>query len=266
MHVATVLEEAGRFDLIHNHVGDLLMAFSGVVDTPMLTTIHGPLGSDADVVWNHYRGYYNSISWASRAGLPNRGYLGVVYNGIDVDSYPFRADKEDFLLFLGRLSEEKGTHLAIDVARAVGRRLIIAGKVDRADVAYYERLIAPRVDRTQIVYVGEADAQLKRELYARAHCLLHPVTWSEPFGLVMVEAMACGTPVIAIGRGSVPEIVVDGQTGFVVDDVEQMIAAIPLVGMVDPGRCRAHVAANFSATRMGAAYERLFEQVVAGAC
>jgi glycosyltransferase involved in cell wall biosynthesis len=261
VHVASVLSDADQYDVIHNHCGELLMAFSGVIPTPILTTVHGPMPVDSEVVWRNYHGFYNSISRSGRNGFTDKGYLGVVYNGVDVESFPLRADKEDYLLFLGRVSEEKGTHLAIDVAQAVGKKLIIAGKVDRADVDYYAQMVQPRVDGSSIVYVGEANGQQKRALFSRAQCLLHPVTWPEPFGLVMAEAMACGTPVVAMREGSIPEVILDGETGFVVDSVEEMVDAIDRVRLIDPWRCRAHVSANFSLERMGSGYERLFETI-----
>jgi glycosyltransferase involved in cell wall biosynthesis len=260
-HVATMLAEADQYDVIHNHCGELVMAFSRVIPTPILTTIHGPLSVDSEIVWRNYRGYYNSISRAGRDGYPDRGYVGVVYNGIDIESFPLRTDKDDYLLFLGRVSKEKGTHLAIDVARATGQKLIVAGKVDRADVDYYDRMIRPRIDGSSVVYIGEADGKQKRDLFGRARCLLHPVTWPEPFGLVMAEAMACGTPVVAMRQGSIPEVVLDGQTGFVVGSVDDMIEAVGRVGSIDPNRCRAHVCMNFSLERMGANYERLLDSI-----
>lgn len=261
VHVATLLAEAGQFDLIHNHCGELLMAFSHLTPTPMLTTIHGPMVADAQIVWDHYHGYYNTISQASKNGFPDRHWLGVVYNGIDVESFPFREKKDDYLLFLGRVSAEKGTHLAIQVAKALGRQLIIAGKVDKADQQYYENVVEPLLDDPRVLFYGEADAQQKRELFSHAACLLHPVMWPEPFGLVMAEAMACGTPVIAFRRGSIPEVVVDGETGFVVDTLDQMIAAVHRLHEIDPHRCRSHVAQRFSAANMVEGYEKLYQQI-----
>src|SRR5579883_81084 len=259
-HVASVLADADRYDLIHNHCGELLMAFAHLKSTPMLTTIHGPMVPDSRIIWDHYDGYFNTISHASKNGFPDRGYLGVVYNGIDVESFPFTREKGDYLLFLGRVSIEKGTHVAIEAARRLGQRLIIAGKVDRVDRSYFEAEVAPLLDDPNVCYVGEADAVRKRELFANARCLLHPVMWPEPFGLVMPEAMACGTPVVAFGRGSIPEIIVHGQTGFVVDSVEGMIDAIRQLDQIDPARCRSWVAERFSAEKMVTGFECLYEE------
>lgn len=260
-HLARVLEDADQYDLIHNHYGPMLMAFSRVIRAPMLTTIHGPMPPEAAILWENYVGFYNSISQAGKANFPDRGYLGVVYNGIDVPSFPFRPEKENFLLFLGRISPEKGTHLAIDAALASNHRLIIAGKIDRVDRGYWETEIHPRVDGQRICFVGEADGPTKRDLLARARVLLHPVTWPEPFGLAMAEAMACGTPVVALRKGSIPEVVADGETGFVVDTLDKMVAAIGRVDEIDPTRCRERVDRLFSVPRMVDGYERLYRRM-----
>lgn len=263
VHVASVLEEAGQYDIIHNHCGELLMAFNRLVAVPMLTTVHGPMVPDSRIVWDHYTGYFNTISRASKEGFPDRGYLGVVYNGIAVDSFPFQVDKDDYLLFLGRISPEKGTHLAIHAARLSGRPIVVAGKVDRVDREYYQTVVSPLLDDPLVTFVGEADSARKRQLYARARCLLHPVTWPEPFGLVMAEAMACGTPVIAFRRGSIPEVISHAETGFVVETLDEMVQAIDHVHEIDPHRCRARATERFSADQMVSGYERLYRQILA---
>lgn len=263
VHVAALLAEADHYDVIHNHCGEMLMAFAHLIAVPMLTTIHGPMIPDSQIVWDHYTGSFNTISHASKNGFPDQRYLGVVYNGIDVDSFPFSEEKDDYLLFLGRVSFEKGTHLAIQTARALGRRLIIAGKVDRVDQEYYDNLVAPLLDDPNVTFFGEADAAQKRQLFSRARCLLHPVMWPEPFGLVMVEAMACGTPVVAFRRGSIPEVVSHGETGYVVDTLDEMVDAVERLEGIDPHRCRSQVADRFSGIKMVSGYERLYEQIVA---
>jgi glycosyltransferase involved in cell wall biosynthesis len=262
VHVASVLEDADQYDIIHNHCGELIMAFSRLTSVPVLTTIHGPMIPDCHIVWERYQGFYNTISQASKNGFPDSGYQGVVYNGIDVESFPFSEEKDDYLLFLGRISSEKGTHLAIKVAQALGRNLIIAGKVDRVDQEYYETFVAPSLSDPRISFFGEADGTQKRRLFSRARCLLHPITWPEPFGLVMAEAMACGTPVVAFRQGSVPEVVADGETGYVVDTVDDMIGAVEHVQQIDPRRCRAHVATHFSAEQMVTGYEQLYGRIL----
>jgi glycosyltransferase involved in cell wall biosynthesis len=265
VHGAEALRDAQDFDIVHNHTGEILMAFAGLADAPMLTTTHGILTPDARFVWEHYDGFYNTISWSQAkgyAGLKSARFAGAVHNAIDVQTYPFRPDKEDYLLCLARVSPEKGTHLAIEVARRLSMPLIIAGKVDVVDREYFETMVEPQIDGTNVRFFGEANAKEKRELYAGARCLLVPISWEEPFGLVMPEAMACGTPVIAFARGAAPEIVVDGETGFLVDDVDGMVEAVRHVRAIDPRRCRSHVEERFDVPVMVDGYLDAYERIL----
>ena len=272
MHVALSLKEAAEgYDVIHNHAGEMAMAMSHLVNVPMLTTMHCLVTPDTQFVWDRYRGWYNTISHAARRAMPPvRGgvYCGTVYNGIAVESFPYEEQKEDYLLFLGRIAPEKGAHLAIEVARRLGRHLVIAAKVDRADRQYFHDRVEPLIDGDLVQFFGEADADQKRRLYARANCLLLPLCWEEPFGLVMAEAMACGTPVVAFARGAANELVLDGETGFLVHDVEGMTRAVHRVDHIDPRRCRRHVEENFSAQCMTegylATYERILDEAAVG--
>ncbi len=265
VHGAEALRDAADFDIIHNHTGEFLMAFAGLIDVPMLTTTHGILTPDNRFVWEHYNGFYNTISWSQAkgfVGLHSAQFAGVVYNAIDVQTFPFRANKKDFLLCLARVSPEKGTHLSIEVARRLSMPLVIAGKVDAVDRAYFEAMVEPQIDGTNVRFFGEANAEEKRDLYARARCLLAPIEWEEPFGLVMPEAMACGTPVIAFARGAAPEIVVDGETGFLVDDVDGMVEAVRHIGDIDPKRCRRHVEERFDVPVMVDGYLEAYERIL----
>lgn len=265
MHIALSLRESKEYDLVHNHAGEPAMAMSHLIDGPMLTTMHCLITPDTKFVWKHYQGWYNAISRAHYATIPpgcGGSFAGVVHNAIDVESFPFSSQKDDYLLFLSRISPEKGAHLAIEAARRVGMRLVIAAKVDSVDRTYYEKVIAPLIDGEQIVYVGEADATQKRRLYERAYCLLLPICWEEPFGLVMAEAMACGTPVVAFARGAAPEIVVDGQTGYLVEDVPGMVQAVRKVHRIDPYRCREHVVEHFSPPVMVERYLVLYRKIL----
>ena len=269
MHMALSLREAATgYDIIHNHAGELAMAMSHLVQVPMLTTMHCLITPDTRFIWDHYRGWYNTISRSAQMNMPSiRGgvYAGVVHNAIDVQSFPYDENKEGYLLFLSRVAPDKGTHLAIEVARRTGLRLVIAAKVDRADRDYFHEVVEPLIDGKLVQFLGEADASLKRKLYAKARGLLLPICWEEPFGLVMPEAMACGTPVIAFRRGGAPEIVVHGETGFLVDDLEGMVDAVYQLDRIDPRRCRRHVEERFDVARMAddylALYERIREQV-----
>jgi glycosyltransferase involved in cell wall biosynthesis len=266
MHMAMALKEGRDCDLIHNHAGELAMAMSHTIDTPMLTTLHCLTTPDTQFIWDRYTGSYNTISKSQRPPLSlRRGparYMGHVYNSIDVESFPFQAEKGDDLLFLSRIAPEKGPQLAVDVAKRLGRRLILAGKVDAYDRRFFDEVMRDLIDGEQIVFFGEADATQKRELYRTAQCVLMPLTWEEPFGLVMPEAMACGTPVIALRRGSASELIVHGKTGFVVDTVDEMVEAVSLVGTIDPYDCREHVRSHFAPEIMAGHYLRVYDEVL----
>jgi len=266
MHVSTALQHAGDFDIVHNHAGELPMAMSHLTRTPFLTTMHCLFTDDTRFVWERYCGAYNTISRSQRCLMPELDgparFAGHVYNGIDVESFPFQAEKGDDLLFLSRVAPEKGPQHAIEVAKRLGARLILAGKVDDYDRRFFEEVVRDLIDGDQIVFFGEADAEQKRELYRTAKCLLMPLAWDEPFGLVMPEAMVCGTPVVAFRRGSAPELIDHGTTGYVVDTVDEMVDAVRNIGSIDPYACRAHVAARFSPAIMTESYLRLYEHIV----
>jgi glycosyltransferase involved in cell wall biosynthesis len=266
LHSILALKEASEFDIIHNHAGELTMAMAHLVpDVPMLTTMHCLITPDTKFIWDRYPGYYNTISMSQRRNMPPLAgghFVGVVHNAIDVPSFPYDEQKEDYLLFLSRISVDKMPHLAVEVARRTGRRLIIAGKVDRVDEHYFYSVLVPLIDGKQVQFLGEADARLKRELYAKAYCLVLPLHWEEPFGLVMIEAMACGTPVIAFERGSVSEVMIDGETGYIVHDVDEMVEAVHKVDHIAPHRCRQHVEDNFDAPLMADRYLQAYQRII----
>ncbi|HEY83121.1 MAG TPA: glycosyltransferase family 4 protein [Dehalococcoidia bacterium] len=264
LNMVTCLEQADRFDIIHAHTCFEGMALAGLVKTPMLTTIHINLDGDWFELFRHYKGWYNTISRSAKSLLPDKErFVGVIYNAIDVKSYPFNgAPRKPHLLFLSRISYQKGPHLAIQVARRLGRRLIIAGNVHPHDEEYFRTMVMPEVDGDLIQYVGEADYHRKRELLSQAYCLVAPITWEEPFGLFFIEAMACGTPVVVFNRGSAPEVVKHGETGYVVDTLEEMAAAVDEVYRIDRRRCREYVEENFDAPRMADDYLRAYERIL----
>jgi glycosyltransferase involved in cell wall biosynthesis len=204
-----------------------------------------------------------AISDAQRRTAQDLRWVATVHNAIDVSTYPFLDEKDDGFLFLGRFSPDKGVEQAIAIARATGRRLSIAAKCEDADEqAYYREAILPLLD-DRIRYLGSVDIDVKLELLRTSRALLFPIQWEEPFGMVMIEAMACGTPVVATQRGSVPEVVVDGVTGFVRADSRELIEAAERVGDIDPRACRAHVVGRFDVSAMCAGYEAAYARVLA---
>ena len=269
LHAALALKEASSFDIIHNHNAEIVMAMSHLADVPMLTTMHNLITPDTKIIWDHYGGWYNTISDAEKATMPpiaNENYVGTIYNAIDVDTFPYQEEKDDYLLFLSRISPDKAPHLAIEVAKRLGMRLIIAGKIDPnpTDELYFRTQVSPLIDGKQITFFGEATGVQKRALYARARALVIPLCWEEPFGLVLAESMACGTPVVAFRRGAAPEVVVDGETGFLVDDLDAMADAVRRVDEIAPRRCREVVEERFSPEKMGDAYEKAYQQILSG--
>jgi glycosyltransferase involved in cell wall biosynthesis len=188
-------------------------------------------------------------------------WAATVYNALPVDGWPYRERKDDYLLAFGRVCEDKGFHVAVEVARRTGSRLLMAGVVQEWNRAYFEQRIAPEIDDQQIVYLGEVSDAQKRDLFAGARAFLFPILWPEPFGIVMIEAMAAGTPVIALHDGSVPEVVQGGVGGFVCEDVDAMVAAVDRLDEIDPAACRASVADRFSVERMVGDYEGLYAEL-----
>lgn len=254
----------GEFDVVHNHAGVEGMVLAATSRTPVLTTNHNQFVPEVQSIWDAYPWAHHSLSAASAATFPSRGALPPIHHGIDVASFTFAARPADdpYLLFLGRFMPEKGSARAIEATRRSGRKLILAGKIDRTDADFFSNHIEPEIDDRQIRYIGEADPEAKRHLLAGAEALLFPIGWEEPFGLVMIEALACGTPVIGLRRASVPEVVDDGQTGFVVDDVDGMVDAIARLGEIDRRRCRAAAEARFDVSRMADDYERHYRHVL----
>jgi glycosyltransferase involved in cell wall biosynthesis len=267
IEMGEVYARAKEFDIIHNHNDYLAFASARLATTPTVTTTHGRL--DLPEVQRVY-GYYReqrlvSISQNQRSWLPTARWVGTVYNAIDLDNYHFREQPGDYLVFLGRISPEKRPDRAIEIARDVGMRLIIAAKVDPADREYYEHAIAPliRANRGLVEFIGEVNEQEKDQLLGGAYAYLFPIDWPEPFGLTMAEAMATGTPVIAARCGSVPEVVADGVTGFVCDTLSGMIQAVSRVSEIDRRACRERVERLFSPAAMASGYEAIYRQVIA---
>jgi glycosyltransferase involved in cell wall biosynthesis len=258
-----VFEQASRFDLIHFHVDYLHFPLSRRMATPHLTTLHGRL--DLPDLAPLYREFADmplvSISDAQRAPLPDAGWIGTVPHGLPEGSLQFGEGRGGYLAFLGRVSREKRLDRAIEIARRAGRRLLVAAKVDPADVEYHEREIVPLLADPHVAFLGEIGEEEKSAFLGGAAALLFPIDWPEPFGLVMIEALACGTPVIAYRGGSVEEIVENEKTGFVVSNLAEALDAVRRLDGIDRRRCREVFERRFTAGRMARDYELLYEEV-----
>ena len=258
LHISAAFERAAEFDLIHSHYDFMALTYTRLVRTPVLTTIHGFSSPKIMSVYHKYRdGYFVSISDSDRA--PGLNYLATVYNGIDLSLYQLQESGGDHLISLGRIHPDKGVHLAIAVARLSGLPLLIAGIIQ--DKEYFRKQIEPYLDDREICYVGPVDVPGKNALFARARALLHLNTIPERFGLVLAEANAAGVPVIAMDLGSCHEVIKEGQTGFLVNNVNEAVRALTRVHEIDRRACRARVHQWFSLETMVEAYERVYATI-----
>lgn len=262
LSVGLAYEASAEFDIIHDHLLPFTLPTANLSATPVVGTMHGPFTRETRKLLQLLQGpHIVTISNAQLFGAADINYAGTVYNGLSMRHYPFSDEPEGYLLFVGRISMEKGVHIAIDVASALGVPLVIAAKLETVDREYFREYVEPRLS-SRIRWVGEVDEDERNVLMSKARCFLHPVQWREPFGLTLIEAMACGCPVVAIRKGSIPEIVKDGETGFVVDDVEEMIAAVDSIEVIDRAYCRRYALENFSAERMTDGYEAIYQRIV----
>ncbi|MFC1633834.1 glycosyltransferase family 4 protein [Planctomycetota bacterium] len=258
LHISKVMQRSGEFDLIHNNFDYLPLTYLPFIKTPMLTTIHG--FSDPDILriyHDHKESYYVSISDSDRdPGLP---YLATVYNGIDLSNLTFRDTPGDKLVHYGRIHNDKGTHLAIEVAKKSGMDLIIAGIIQ--DQAYFDHLIKPHLNLSSIQYIGPIDPAQRDALLKEAYAVLHLNLIPERFGLVMAESMAAGVPVIAMDLGSCREVIADKQTGYLVNNVDEAAEAVGKIDLIDRNKCRQRVKENFTIDKMVAGYEKVYAEI-----
>lgn len=266
VHQMLVHGQLDRFDVVHHHTQFSALVAAMCVDVPVVHTLHGPFVPEMRMLYEPVadRLTFVAISESQRSAMPELRYGGVVYNGIDPDLYPFRAEKEDYLLFIGRANPDKGAHRAVRAARAAGMRLVMAVKIaDPVEREHWARDVEPLLGPEDRV-LGEITVEEKADLMSRARAVLFPIDWPEPFGLVMTESMACGTPVIGTPRGAAPEVISDGETGFLVEVesyAEEAAAAIWRLGEIDPAACRRRVLERFSERSMVEGYERVFRSV-----
>jgi len=260
LHISEVFERSADFDLIHNHFDFLPLTYSGLTDTPVVTTIHGFSSPAIIPVYKKYNahGHYVAISEADKS--PELDYIATIHHGIDISQFNFSGTGGEYLLFFGRIHPEKGVHEAIQVAQRAGKKLVIAGIVQ--DRKYFETLIEPHVDGDKVEYLGSVGPAQRSEVLGGALALLHLISFDEPFGLSLVESLACGTPVIAFGRGSIPEVIKHDETGYIVADVAQAAEAVAAVQSLDRAACRDDVEQRFSKTRMASDYVRVYREIL----
>lgn len=253
-----------KFDILHNHIGWQALVFRDMFKLPMLTTLHWVLDNDCErTMYGFYKQMpFVSISNSQRKPLPDLNYKATIYHGLQLKKFIFSPKPADYLAFLGRFSPVKGPVEAIKIAKKTGMRLIMAAKINDFERDFYEDKIKPLIDGDQIVYIGEVNHAEKVKLLGGAKALLSPLLWAEPFGLTNAEALACGTPVIGTRRGSLPEIIKDGQVGFLRDTVDEMANCVTLLGQINRFECREYAEARFSAERMAGDYLRVYARTI----
>lgn len=259
LHLGHVFEHANEVDILHNNFDFMPLPFAPLMDVPMLTTIHGFSSPKILKVYEKYNGmaYYVAISNADRASALD--YEATIHHGIDIESFTFNDRPQDYLLYFGRIHHDKGTKEAIEIAKRAKKTLIIAGIIQ--DEAYYKRFVKPQLN-DNIQYIGSVGPEKRNEILRNAYCLVHPINFREPFGLSIIEAMACGTPVIAYPLGSMPEIITDGETGFLPTNIDEFLDCISKVGTLKRRRCRQEAENRFTSKRMVKEYIKVYDNVL----
>ena len=264
-HVGMAYSMQDEFDIIHDHSGAETLPMATLAKTPVVRTVHSAFNEKNVKIYqelnNSFNPYFVSISNSQREPLPDINYISTVYNGLSMNNYPFSSIQEGYLLFVGRIAIEKGVHNAIKVAQRLKLPLIIAAKLEEINIPYFREYIKPHLSDS-IQWIGEVSEEERNRLMSRALCFLHPVTFREPFGLTLIESMATGCPVIAFNKGSIPEIIQEGRTGFIVDTETEMIAAVKQINTINRNYCRQYALTNFSAERMTDNYERVYQRIL----
>ena len=260
LHIAELFRRADEFDLIHNHYDFLPLSYSGFTSTPVVTTIHGFSSPSILPVYKQYNDstYYVAISEADKS--MELDYIATIHHGIELNQFEYQSESGDYLLFFGRIHPDKGVHDAIEVASKTGKRLVIAGIVQ--DEAYFREQIEPCIDGSKVEYIGSVGPEKRQEVMGAALALLHLIHFDEPFGLSVVESMACGTPVIAYDRGSMPELIQDGISGFIVDDLDAAVQAVGKINTLDRRVCREDVEKRFTSQRMAREYMGIYQRIL----
>lgn len=254
----------GTFDVIHNHFGWQTLLFKDLVPCPIVTTLHGTLADPAEkFMHDQFKSQaFVSISDSQRKHDPDLQYVSTVYNGIQVERFPFNGKPRDYIAFLGRIHPQKGPEYAIEIAKKTGIPLIIAAKVDPVDEGYFEQTVKPHINGEHVKFIGEVDHEAKIDLLKNARALISPIQWDEPFGVTNIESLACGTPVITIGRGSLPEIIINKKTGYLCKDIKEMTRRVHDIAAIDRKACRQHVERHFTAKHMALGYLSAYRTVI----
>lgn len=260
LHISNVMEQASRFDLIHNNFDYLPLTYSRLIKTPMLTTIHGFSSPGIIPVYKKYNkgNHYVSISNSDRSS--ELDYMATVYNGIDIKNFTFNDSPDNYLLYFGRIHPEKGTYESIQIAKEAGRKLVISGLIQ--DEQYFQKMVDPFINDKDIIYVGNSGPVDRDRLLGNAYALLHPISFDEPFGLSVAEAMICGTPVIAFNRGSMPELIENEKTGFLVNTIDEAVLSISKIGSINRKYVSEKAIEKFSLDRMVDEYIDLYNKIL----
>lgn len=260
LHISNLMEHAGEYDLIHNNFDFLPLTYSRLIQTPMITTIHGFSSVKIVEVYKKYNAnnHYVSISNSDRSS--ELDYMATVYNGINTDEFTFTPNPKNYLLYFGRIHPEKGTYESIQIAKKAGRKLIISGLIQHQE--YFDLKVKPFINNSDIIYVGNSGPEDRDMLLGEAYALLHPISFAEPFGLSVAEAMICGTPVIAFNLGSMPELIENTRTGFIVDTVDEAVEAIGKINAIQRSYVHEQAVTRFSKHRMVNEYIDLYKRIL----
>jgi glycosyltransferase involved in cell wall biosynthesis len=260
LHISNMMEQADEFDLIHNNFDFLPLTYSRLIKTPMVTTIHGFSSQKILPVYKKYNStsYYVSISDSDRN--PELDYIATVYNGLNTDEFTFRSEPKGYLLFFGRIHPEKGTYESIQIAKQSGRKLIISGLIQHQE--YFESKIKPYINDDDIIYIGNSGPEERDRLMGEAYALLHPISFNEPFGLSVAESMLCGTPVIAFNKGSMPELILDGKTGFLVKSIDEAVKAVNNIKSINRKYTSEYADSKFSRQKMTEGYLEVYKKIL----
>ena len=260
LHISHLMEQADKFDLIHNNFDFLPLTYSRLIRTPMITTIHGFSSQKILPVYKKYNSTSTYVSISNSDRSPELDYAATVYNGINTNEFTFCPEPKDYLLFFGRIHPEKGTSESIRIAKQSGRKLIISGLIQHQE--YFDSKIKPFINDDDIIYVGNSGPDERNKLMGEAYALLHPISFEEPFGLSVAESMVCGTPVIAFSKGAMPELILDGKTGFLVSTLNDAVEAVNNIASIDRKYCRDYAFSKFSSQKMIEGYLKVYNDVL----